>query len=141
MQGPRFLSDRTTMKFVLEEFVLEWHQARWNSTSLKVYFCQPKKVGDSGPKFGGDGSRVRLPVGTDEELFGVKNIRGASKHHLGVDVAAKTFDNFCKVLETSCIGWFRAKVQTEPKQRVKMWGRLQAGTKIVAGKVARAREE
>ena len=81
-----------------------------------MYFCQPKNVGDSGTKFGGDESQVRLPVGTDEELFGVKNIRGASKHHLVVDVMAKTVGNFCKVLKTSCIGWFWAKVQTEPKQ-------------------------
>jgi hypothetical protein len=38
-------------------------------------------------------------------------------------------------------GVFCANVQTEPKQGLKMQGRLQAGTKIVSGKVARAREE
>jgi hypothetical protein len=77
----------------------------------------------------------------DKELFGVIDIWGAGKHHLGVDVAAKAVRNSCKVLKSSCIGYFWAKVQTKPEQGLKMRGRSQGRTNIVAGKVVRAREE
>jgi hypothetical protein len=126
---------------VSEEFVLERRQVRLSSTSLKVCPSLLEKVGDSGTKFDGDGSRVRLPVGTDEKLFWVVDIRSASEHHLSVDVAAKAVCNFCKVLRSSRIDWLWAEVQTKPEQRLKMRGRVQACTEIVAGEVAGAREE
>ncbi len=126
---------------VSEEFVLERRQVRLSSTSLKVCSGLLEEVGDSGTKFDGDGSRVRLPVGTDEKLFWVIDIRSAGEHHLGVDVAAKAVGNFRKVLRSSRIDWLWAEVQTKPEQRLKMRGRVQACTEIVAGEVAGAREE
>jgi hypothetical protein len=114
----------------------------WRSHCLlRPYLGGRIQEGEAGMEVDRDGSQVGLPVGRDKELFGVVYIWGASQHHLDIDVVVKAVCNFCKVLGSSCVDWLWAKIQTEPKQRLEVLGRLQAGTKIVAGEVARMREE
>jgi hypothetical protein len=76
---------------VLEQFVLERRQVWCDLMPLKLCLDLLEKAEDLCTKFNGDGGQVGLLVGTNEQLVGVIYIRGASKHHLSVDVTAKMF--------------------------------------------------